>query len=174
MARAARETRSRKREHDPGHQGGKAQFPRNQAEVRGHEVHQLRGKDHAQQDQAPHQQRGAHDDVVGQAPGPLRAQLLVIVGEHGDEGRTQGPFGKEVPQQVGDAEGHHKGVVGQAGPEQAGEHLFPHQPENPAGKDGKAHRPGSPGDLAGLAGWFLAQRQDLARRDKAIPAIIMA
>ena len=91
----------------------------------------------------------------------LRTRFLVVVGEHGDEGGTQGPFGKEVPQQVGDAEGHHIGVEGVAGPEQAGEHLLPHQPQDAAGKNREAHGARGPGDLAGLAGGILAQRKDL-------------
>ena len=138
--------------HDPGHQGGEFQLSRDRAEIRGHDPHDIRGEPHARHDQQAQEQGEAKDHVIGQLPGLLLPQALLVIGENGDESGAQGPFGKQVPQQVGNPEGDDEGVKGEAGAKESGKDLFPHQPQNPAEEDREADRPRGPGDGSRLAG----------------------
>ncbi len=139
--------------HDPGHQGGEFQLPRDRAEIRGHDPHDIRGEPHAHHDQQAQEQGEAKDHVIGQLPGLLRPQTLVIIGENRDESGAQGPFGKQVTEQVGNPEGNDEGVKSIARAKKSGKDLFPHQPQNPAGKDRNADRPCGPGDGSRF-GWL--------------------
>ncbi len=107
---------------------------------------------HARHDQQAQEQGEAKDDVIGQSPGLLLPQTLVVIGENRDESGAQSPFGKQVPEQVGNPEGDNEGVKGIARAKKTGKDLFPHQPQNPAGEDRHTHRPCGPGDGSRLAG----------------------
>ena len=141
-----------KGKHDPGHQGGESKLSRDQAEVRGHDAHHSGEKHMPSRTRPPTSSEKHMMTLLARRQVCSCPRLLVVVGEHGDEGGTQGPFGKEVPQQVGNPEGDHVGIDGVAGAEQAGKDLLPHQPQEAAGQDREADRARGPGDLPGLAG----------------------
>ena len=65
-----------------------------------------------------------------------------IISEHGDKGRAQRAFGKQVPQEVRYPEGNHIGIIGKAGAKQPGKDLLPDKPEDAAYEHGKAHGAG--------------------------------
>lgn len=72
-----------------------------------------------------------------EAGGFLAAAGGERLGEGGDEGRGQGAFGKQVAGEVGDAEAEQKGVVDEAGAEDAGEDDFAEQAGDAAGENGE-------------------------------------
>ena len=76
--------------------------------------------------------RGQGRDLVGQAPGGALVPDGGGLAEHGDEGRRQRPFGEQVAQQVGDAEGDGERVHHAPAAEQGGEDLLARQPEHAA------------------------------------------
>ena len=65
--------------------------------------------------------------------------------EGGDERRAHGAFGKQVADQVGDAGGDAKRVVGVAGAEVERQDLVADQPEDAAGDGGQPEDSGRPG-----------------------------
>ena len=60
------------------------------------------------------------------------------LGESGNESGGQRAFGKEIPQQIGNAKSGQERVVVQAGAKKDREHLIPHQAENAAPHDREA------------------------------------
>ena len=100
-------------------------------------------------------------DAIRQPERFLFAFLLQGLGESRDERRRQRALGEQVAQQIGHAKRGEKGVVLQAGAEQAGEDLVAHQTEHAARHHGEADDAGVARDVgAGLLGGILFHVSD--------------
>ena len=109
-------------------------------EIRGQEVDNGLGKkDAGQGDQA--EQDSDKDQHIGcQLPGGLSVLIAVIIGKNGYKGGGKRSLGEQVAQQIGDAKGNHKSVIGITRTKHAGEYLLPHQTEDAAAHDRTADR----------------------------------
>ena len=76
-------------------------------------------------------------DVAGEAEGGCFALFGQFLRESGDESGGESPFGKEIPEEVGDAEGGDEGIELFASPEESVEKNFADEPEDSGGSDGQ-------------------------------------
>jgi len=155
MTTADREDENQEGKHDPGQVNGQCGLAGNELVVGRQQVDDGAGHVNAGQGQQAEENGEKGQDVAGQLPGGLLAPVRVVIREYRDKGGGQRPFPEEITQQVGDAEGHDKGVVGIAGPEHAGKNLFPDQAQDPAAHDGTAHRSRRACYPAGCGAWFI-------------------
>ena len=128
-------------QHDPGQQDGELELAGLVAETAGNGFHDPGSIEDSQQDDQTQDNRQEVDDQGGQTPGSLGALALQCLGEGGNESRTHGPFGKKIPQKVGDPECDVEGVGLKAG-EQSQQKCFPYQSQDPADDGRKADQPG--------------------------------
>ncbi len=94
-------------------------------------------------------------DVAGEAKGGCFAFFGQFLRKGGDESGGEGPFGKEITKEVGDAEGGDEGIELFASPEEGVEEDFSDQPEDSGGSDGQH-------DAGGAFGAQLASNMERA------------
>ena len=111
---------------------GQFGLSRDQAEIRGEKRDDRPGQKDAEQGEQAEGNSKKGQDIGGQPPGVRLPSGGVVVGKDGDKGGGQGAFAEEISQQVRDAEGDDKGIIGKTGAEHAGKDLFPDQAENTA------------------------------------------
>ena len=84
--------------------------------------------------------------------GDARPLSFQPVGEQRHEGRVERPFGKQPPEQVGDAECHNEGISNQAGAQHIGDELIAHESQHAA--DGREPADGGEGAVEGHGALF--------------------
>ncbi len=140
MAMDDRHDQQQKRKHDPCHEGRQLDFAGNFGKIRAHDAHDKTGGKHADKRQPAHDHQGRCNDRIGQPPGLLRPFFCPVVGEYGHKGRAESALGKQIPQKIGYAIGHHEGVEGKPCAEKSRKNLLADKPQNAACKNGDAHR----------------------------------
>ncbi len=136
------------REQHPGQRDGQRHFFRGPGEAGGDQLHDARRQEHPCNRCQSQDQDKEPEGGPGQGIGFRFSLPGKTVGKHRDEGDAQRPFGQQTPHQVGDTEGHEKGVRAGAGAEKPCDDRVSDKPEDPAHQGGPGHDPGSPDDPA--------------------------
>jgi hypothetical protein len=102
---------------DAGQQHGEVEFLRTGAEAGGKAVHQERHGDLGDDGQRQDREHEAGERLFGEGARCLLALALELLGEQRHERRVEGTLAEQPAEQVGEAEGHEKGVGHGAGAE---------------------------------------------------------
>ncbi len=136
--------------HDNRQVLGESDLAGNPGKIRGDKHDDGPGKTHADNGDNRENYPYADYDVIGQPPGGGGSSVLVVIREDSDKGGAQSPFAKKVAQEVGNAEGDHKGVIVGTGAEEGGHNLFPYQAEESAAHNGGTYYSGGAGEAAAV------------------------
>lgn len=135
--------------HDLGQFDGELGFADNLGKIRCEQADDRSGPVQPHQGEGADQQGEKDQHVASQPPCGLGTTIGAVVGEDGDKGSGKGSFGKEIAQQIGDPEGHHKGIDSKTRAEHSGENLFTDEAKHPAAHHGDTHSPGGTGNFSG-------------------------
>ena len=113
--------------HDPGKLDREGGFLGRESGCK--KADQLRGEDHPEQGEQTHENRGKGRHLGGQLPSrplPLGGNTL---GENGHKRRGEGPFRKEIAEQIGGPEGGQEGIHATPRPEESSKDQLTGQTE---------------------------------------------
>ena len=110
------------RHHHAGQEDGQLRLARHRGIAGREQGHERTREDHTQEHQDRHDDREEGEDPAGQSMRGLASAVVERLGVGRDEGRRERALGEEVPQEIGDAEGHVEGVGVEAGAQERREH----------------------------------------------------
>ena len=142
---AAMATRRQEREDDARQIDRQLDLSRHVAELRREQPHQRLGEDDAEDDDDAGDDDERVDDGAGKPPRPLAALERQQPCECRHKGRAHRAFREQVPDEIGNAAGDAKRVVGVARAEVKRQHLIADQPEYAARDGRQPEDPGGPG-----------------------------
>ena len=142
-------------EKDAGEFDGQSDFSGDGGEAWVEESDKGIGKDDPGSDDEKEGDKEESVDVAGEAKGGCFALFGQFLREGGDESGGESTFGKEIAEEVGDAEGGNEGIELFAGSEEGVEENFADETEDSGGSDGQH-------DAGGAFGAQLASNMERA------------
>ena len=128
-----------KGEHDPDHFGPQGLAGRIDAPSGGQEGEDLRGEEHAADDDRKEDQGEKEKNARVESFGGVPSLPVEGSGQGWNEGRGKGPFRKKFPKHVRNPVGHIKEVGHRSGAEAFGNQHVPEKSEEAGEKDGDRH-----------------------------------
>ena len=144
MHAAATRHHREERQHDARQRDRELEFAGDAAEVARVGGHERPGEHDAGDDDSARDEQQRGDQVVGQMPRVVFAVQREAPREGRHERRAHGPFGEEIPDEIGNAERDDERVHVAAGAEERRQHLIAGESEDAAGQGGGAGDAGRP------------------------------